>query len=102
MKKFFTTVSVATLAAFSLAACGGGDDDREAYTKGVADILRPVSPEYDEETLMDFAECITDATYDDISEETRESVINGVDVTTGDDGQTLYDAVLVCDEKFAK
>ena len=102
MKKFFTTVSIATLAAFSLAACGGGDDDREAYTKGVADILRPVSPEYDEETLTAVSECIADATYDDISDETKEAIIDGVDVTTGDDGKLLYDSALDCDEKVAK
>ena len=97
IKKFFATVSIATLTTFTLAACGGdGDGDRDAYTDGVKKILVDAAGGVDDKMMDEIAECVTDATFDEISDEGKKSIMDGKDVTSGEDGQLLYSATSTC------
>lgn len=87
----------------------GGDDDgvdggevsEQAYIDGMKSILSGAVPNIDEAGLDELAQCVSDLTFDEISPESRESVANGVDVMTGEDGQILYDAAYSCASEYA-
>ena len=78
----------------------GGEATEQAYIDGMKMILSGAAPNLDEATLDELAQCVSDLTFDQISPESRESVANGVDVTTGQDGQILYDAASSCASEY--
>ena len=80
----------------------GGEVSREDYTQGIREIIAPAVPGLSETDLDTLAQCITLDSYDKVSPETRESVANGVDVTTGEDGQILFDVAESCASGLSK
>lgn len=80
-----------------------GGVGRDEYTAGVTKVLTPVfAKDLTDEQIAEIASCITDKTYDEVTEETREMVANGQDIRPGNpDHQTIFDASSSCSVKVS-
>lgn len=80
-----------------------GGVGRGEYTAGVTKVLTPVfGKDLTDEQIAEIASCITDKTYEEVSEETREMVADGKDIMPGNpDHQTIFDASSACTVKIS-
>lgn len=80
-----------------------GGIGRDEYTAGVTKVLTPVfAKDLTDEQITEIASCITDKTYDEVSEETRKMVAEGQDIMPGNpDHQTIFDASSACSVKVS-
>lgn len=80
------------------------DEQRESYEQGIYSILYPAMFSMaTQDQIREISSCVTERTFDEVSEESRQSIMSGRDIEPGEpDFQVMFQANYDCAYEVAQ